>query len=484
MKKEQTTLPGCEQIIEARKKARQEEKKIKEFLEEILEQLNFPKTREYQEKFRDCVSYKSFLKKLEKVAGEKQLEFPEGLKQRIRFWTGEASANAIKKTPNMKVQRAADPTADFLTRIHLIPLSLKGYTKTKEGSTHVWEKETLRGKQCLYIPDPAHGLKPAAGDLAKRALKVVCLFAAKRNKANPGPIKFGDLLEQLGQEDASQETRKRLKDYLEAFGMTGVLIKEFNPEGREIRFEYAPYFSNFIWDGKIEKTAEIFPTLNKDLFKMLSQNRLLNYSYMENVGRKKLPGMKDRDALAQDMFLKLKGLKVRKYKMRNFLHRFGNFGPDELKRRTVKEIEIWVNKNIEIAKKLQTVKTVKVHNHQKKSTYLEQVISIYPGKWDRPQAELSEEVSKQIEEIIEWIHDPENRFYAKTTKERNREALQTMFRIAGDEFWADVLVEFEAACSSHENGLSWYPDHGEPGQSAAMLFWDNIREIYARHKNR
>lgn len=477
------SLPGCEKVVKAREKASKEEAEIRGFLAKFLKEIDFPKTRKNIDRFGGCLDFESFIKELENFSKEKQLEFPDALKKRVRFWDGEAGFESIKKSPHMKVKRAGDPRDDFISWVHLIPLSLKGYERAKQGNINVWERETLRGKKFIYIPDPGYNLKPAVGDLAKRALKVVCLFASKRKTLDPGPIRFGDLLEELGQKNASQQTRKRIKDYLEAFGMTGVLIKEFDRDGKEILFEYSPYFSYFLWLGGVEKEAEIFPKLNKDLFNMLIENKLINYSYLKNVGQKQLPGMKDRDSLAQDMFVKLKGLKIRKYKMRNFLYRFGDFTEKELEKMTLKKIRTWVNKNIVFAKNLKSIEQVRLHNYRKKSRYLDQVVSIYPARWERALSKVPKEIETQIEEIIDWLHDPENKFYVKTPKGRNRDALKTMYKVAGSKFWDEVLLEFDEVIAAHnEDGLGWYSSYGDPGQSGAMIFWKNILEIYEKYK--
>jgi len=475
-------LPGCEKIVKARKQARKEEQEITNFLVKFLSHGDPREKLKNTERFGSCPDLESFLSELEKWSQEKQIEFPKAFKQRVRIWKGKATFEAISKSPQMKVKRGRDPKNDFIYWINLIPLSLKGFTQTRQGDVNIWKQETLRGEKFIYIPDPGFNLKPAVGDLAKRALKTICLFASKRETLDPGPIRFGDLLERLDQKNASLQTRKRIKDYLEAFGLTGILIKEFDQKGKEILFEYAPFFSYFLWLGGVEKDAEIFPKLNKDLFNMLIENRLISYSYLENVGQKRLPGIKDRDSLAQDMLLRLKGLKKRCYKMTNFLDQFGGFTPNEIKKLTLQNIRTWVNKNINIAKNLNIIKHVELCNYRKKSQYLNQVISIYPIRWEKRLSQVPEEVKRQIEEIVSWLHDPENHFYIKqTTRQKNKETLENMYRRAGQKFWDEVLIEFDEVRSHHEDGLSWYPDYGDPGQSSAMVFWEYVKEIYKNY---
>ena len=452
-------LPGFKEAIpKQNKEIRKQEEE--DFMRELVNRTS-PKCREL-ETVATQPTEMLYCQAIEKLAESYQLELPENIKRKLRHWEGKDSFAMIKRNMGMKTG------SGFISWIHnLIPLSLKGYTESIEAGARVWKQKTERGEKILYITEPKPDTKPAYGDLPKRAIKCICHLAAKRETLSPGPIKFRDLLEMLGELNCSQDTRRKIRDYIKSFAKCGMEIQEIDKQGKQVYYRYTPFLYDFIWDGKLEFDATIFPYINPRLFVMVQEENLVQYNYIENVGKKELPGMTDRDALALDMFTRIRGFPAQNIGMRKFLYDFGQFPIQKLQTMGLKQIRDWVNKVIRMAKETDKVTDIKVRYFRDKKKYLDQTITIFPKKWHKDSQSLSGEDKLNIQEVAEWIKLTEH--YVHKPQEEIEGQLANYSKLIG----IDAIMEAYERWQDSEN---WYPDYDDKPKSSVMKFFDEINE--------
>jgi len=423
---------------------------------------------------------KEKLLKAKEVAKKYRISVPGHIERECREWTDSKAYIQIKKTSGHK-----QPLAIIQSIHERIPLSLKGF-KMKTGQESIqWTR--MIGKKNVriicHVGDDGTIKKPAAGDLAKRAVMTIVKFAVLRETGDPGPILFREILEHLGALDCSQITRKNIYDYLTSFCKTWLEISEKDDKGKEIGFTYAPVFKLFEWKGGLNFNARIFPIFNEEFGKAILRENLAPYFYLVDERLKPQKRLADRDRLVQDKLQMLQGLDRVPMKMKNtFLIGYAQFTKSEIETFSLKKIREFVDKQFLIAVQNRRIKseTIKsIRKFRSKSKYLNQTFVIYPEKMEFKDLmrQLSFEEDELIDDIIYWAYAKENKFAVKNPREKTRSQLETVIKKYGV---AKVRECFEDAKREQEEGEPII-DEGK-WKSAYMLFWEYVDNLKKRER--
>jgi len=417
-------LPGLESL---KHKLTEEEEKCK-FYEILFVKMN---NAERLEIFwpHESGYEKDDKKELTQISGYAEkydLELPTSIKRELKQWTGKDRHKQLMKSQGSKY---AMNLIDHIQRV--IPLSIKGLDCSFDDHSLKWKRESDGKEFTFYLPiDKQNIMKPATGDLAKRVVLNVFRFAIARRTHDPGPITFEEFLDNLGEKNASQSTRQRIMDICKSCAFTSMTITKKNEKGQEIYFDHTPFFKRFIWKGKLDHKAIIYPIINEQFEKMLIEENLNGYIWFADERLKRLPkGMDARDRIAQDQFKAIQGFPVIRFIMRNWLYKFGQFTDTEILKRGLTEIKEFVNKNVALAKESKLIERVKIQRFQKKESYLNQVIWIYPIKPTWPKKEkikLTTAEQGEVKDIIDWLYEIGVEDYADIARETIKEYLENI----------------------------------------------------------
>jgi len=464
-------LPG----LEDHKPRLSEEDEEKRFYRILFSQMSEP---EKLKLFPSMVEpSKEKLQELLKIAESYQLELPRNLKRKLKEWTGPDTYEQIKKKQGSKY------TFSLVEHIqNVFPLSLKGFDFSYDKRSIKWKRESDEKEFTLCLPiEKKDIMKPASGDFAKRTITAIFKFAVERKTYDPGPILFKDFLDLLGESRASQEKRKRIKDICESCAFTSMTIRKMNEKGKEIYFRHTPFFKDFLWQGGFDYEAIIYPVINERFERMLIEENLSGYVWIDDERLKRLPkGMTDRDRLAQDQFKMIMGFPVIRFIMKNWLYKFGQFTDTEIKKLKLLKIKEFVNKNITLAKEGLLLERVKIHKFQKKERYLRQVIFLYPAKskWTaKKKIALTKGEQKEVKEITDWLYEIGVEDYAnidlKTIK-------QYLLNIAEYGYLDCLRTAYEVVEDYAEPG---YPvDEKGSYQNRPMEFWLEYKNCRRKNK--
>jgi len=410
------------------------------------------------------------LKEVRKFAANYQIELPITIKRQLRTWTGSDRYKQMKKS------RGSKYSVNLIDHIQkVIPLSIKALNFTFDNHSLKWKRESDGKEFTFYLPiDKKDIMKPASGDLAKRVILNTFRFAIARRTYDPGPITYAEFLDNLGESSASQIVRQRIKDICESCAFTSMTIRKKDEKGEEIYFRHTPFFKNFIWEGKLDNEAVIYPVINEQFERMLIEEDFKGYIWFADERLKRLPkGMTARDRLAQDQFKMFLGLPVVRFIMRNWLYRFGQFTDTKIMKLKLADIKEFVNKNIILAKEDGLIDHFKIQRLQKKSRYLDQIIYIYPSKSVSPKKILTEKEKEEIEEIANHLYEKGVEGYAdKSLDEIRGQLLNSDLDCLRQAFeWTED--EFDPSCLADEsrNFKNW-----------PMMFWDKYRECIENKK--
>jgi len=343
----------------------------------------------------------------EKYAVEYQLPLPERIKRRLRNWTGPDSYKQLKnaegyKSP-MKVERIIQDR---------FPLSTKGFKKIV-GPEFTSYTRKIGNKEVKMVI--ATELIMPAGDLPKRLFRGIAMFSSQRKTLDPGPIEYRELLDRIGELSCSESYMERIRDLCLAISYSSITVKTKDKDGELIHSDHAPFFKRFIWDGKLDLNARIFPILNEELFKLLIDEELTQYVWIPAKRLKPDRKLTARDRLAQDQFRMLTGIPFQRIKMRNWLYKFGQFTDTEILKATLSNIREFVNKNFELAENDGLILDYKIKSFHKKSEYLEQTILFWPAKAKPPKekVKLTDGELEEAREIADWLYEIGGEDYAR-----------------------------------------------------------------------
>lgn len=334
-----------------------------------------------------------------KCAGEFNLQLPLSIKRRLRSWKGPDSYKELKKAKGYR------SPVKIEKRIHAqFPLSLRGFKKYVGPNITSFDRTIGNKKVSIWI---ATGLMVPAGDLPKRLFHGIAMFGAQRKTTDPGPIKFGELLDRINELSCPQHQRQRIYEICDAMSKSGISVTKMNEKGKKVGFDNAPFFKRFIWEGGLDLSARIYPIFNEEVPSLLIDEQLTRYVWIEAKRLRKLPGMTARDRLAQDQFKILMGIPSIKFKMRTWLQKFGQFTDRKLLKATLFTIRAFVNKNFERAERDFLILNYEIRSLHKKSKYLNQVIWFQPAlpKLPKEKIELTSKELKELEEITDWLDE-------------------------------------------------------------------------------
>ncbi|MBA7536808.1 hypothetical protein ES705_29073 [subsurface metagenome] len=389
---------------------KQEEKEELFFIQDLLKifaygEIDGQKFKKMREPQRDELA--------EKYAKEYQLELPERIKRRLRNWTGPDSYKELKKAPGykspMKVERI----------IHdRFPLSTKGFKKIVGPEFTSYTRKI--GNKEVKMVIATELISMPAGDLPKRLFRGIAMFSSQRKTLDPGPIEYRELLDRIGELPCSESHMERIRDLCLAISYSSITVKTKDRKGELIHSDHAPFFKRFIWDGKVDFNARIFPIMNDELFKLLIDEELTQYVWIPAERLKPARKLTARDRLAQDQFRMLTGIPFQRIKMRNWLYKFGQFTEIELEKLGIEKIRAFVNRAFEQAKKEGLILDHKIKRLYKKSKYLDQVISFWPAQAKPPKEKvrLTKEELKEVREIADWLYEVGVEDYAEIEQDR------------------------------------------------------------------
>jgi len=414
---------------------------------------------------------------------EKQIRkrsvFTEGLKKAVSLfeivlpeiteeWTGENSFTAIQRRPGFKMDMSV-----YERILHQTQLREDGFEKTETAAGIVWEKRCGRRRIRL------HTSKIITGELSRRAVMAPLLIASARGTYKPGPILFEEMLRFLGQENCSQEERARIREYLLSAENTSITVIETNyKNGKETWHDYAPLYRRFRWEGGTEGGARLFPVLNEDFPEVWKARK--QYAYISADRMKGLPKERtEREHFVLDFFRLRYGMKCINRKMKAFLFEDAQLSEAILKEWGIKKIKKTVSEWFELGKAEGLIREYNIDESGGRAEYLGQVIRYYPAKGAAPKIYPKEaELRPLLNEIIEWIYEPDNKQYVKMPEAQARRELRNAIRELGvyriREIWEGTGAEREG---EGEDYSPWYP-----GTSRYMDFWNTIRADLAAQK--
>jgi len=404
-------------------------------------------------------------KELTQISGYAEkygLELPTSIKRELKQWKGEEKYMVLRKAKGYKSH------VDLEDRIQLqIPLSLKGFKKTKGETLSFFTKRIGNKEITIWIPTMIDEKLPTR-DIAKRAFKGICMFASQRNTPAPGPITLGELLDRIGEFNCRKEQRLRIMEFCDSFSKSGIQIKRFDKLGEKDCWDTTPFFSRFIWNGKLDLDVQIWPIFNMEVYNMLADWNLRQYLWNPVERLKRLKGLDDRDRLLQDNFRLLQNLPCMKIRIKKLLIEKAQFTEMQLLKMNLESIKKFVNKNLNFAVTDGTLKGFDVQRFQKKSEYLNQIITLHPvkvecGRFDKP---LTSEQATKIKELATKLYEIGLEDYATIREETLLGYLENMAR-------ADRLDCAEQALEEIEDYED--PDYpvDEQGdyKSRPMKFW-------------
>ena len=336
----------------------------------------------------------------EKYAKEYQLPLPERIKRRLKHWTGPDSYDGLKEATGykepMKVARIIQDR---------FPLSTKGFKKIVGPEFTSYIRQI--GNKEVKMVIATELITPPAGDLPKRLFRGISMFSSQRKTLDPGPIEYRELLDRIGELPCSEAYMERIRDLCLAISYSSITVKTKDKDGELIHSDHAPFFKRFIWDGKVNLNARILPILNEELFKLLIDEELTQYVWIPIERLKPDRKLTARDRLAQDQFRMLMGIPMIRFKMSNWLRKFGEFTDRNLEVKSLPYIREFVNKSFEQAKNDGLILDYKIKRLYKKSEYLGQVISFWPAQARPPKekTELTNKELKEVREIADWLYE-------------------------------------------------------------------------------
>jgi hypothetical protein len=383
-------------------------------------------------------------------------------------WTGEKSFTAIQRRRGFKMDMSVYERILYQTQ-----LREDGFEKTETADGIIWEKKFGRRRVRL------HTSKIIAGDLSRRAVIAPILFASARGTYKPGPILFEEILDMIGQKECSQEERTRIREYLLAGEKTSLTVIETNlKNGKETWHDYAPLYKRFRWEGGTEGAARLFPIFNEDFPEVWKATK--QYAYISAERMKGLPKERtEREHFVLDFFRLRYGMKCINRKMKAFLFEDAQLSEAVLKEWGIKKIKKTVSEWFELAKAEGLIREYYIDECGGRAQYLGQVIRYYPAKGTVPRIFPKEaEIRPLLNDIIEWIYEPDNKQYVKMPEAQARRELRNAIRELGvyriREIWEGTGAAREG---EGEDYSPWYP-----GTSRYMDFWNAIRADLAAQK--
>lgn len=412
----------------------------------------------------------------EKYAKEYQLELPERIKRKLKQWTGPDSHKKLKEATGYK-----EPMKVAQTIHDRFPLSIKGFKKVV-GPEFTSLTRKVGNKEIKIVV--ASELMVPAGDLPKRIFRGIAMFSSQRKTLDPGPIEYRELLDKIGELPCSESYMKRIRDLCLATAYSNITIKTKGKNGQLIHWDHAPLFKRFIWDGDVDLKARIFPILNEE-FKSLIEDNLPQYVWIPTKRLQPDRRLTARDRLAQDQFRMLTGIPLQKIKMRNWLHKFGEFTDRNLEVKSLPYIREFVNKSFEQAKNDGLILNHKIKRLYKKSEYLNQIIFFWPAKAKAPKEkiELTKEDLEEVREFADWLYEIGVEDYADIEEDKVLEYVMNAAEAGNLDCIRKAYEETEDYGPEPE-----YPvDEDREWQSRAQFFWDqyqSCRDAKSRQKSR
>ena len=407
---------------------------------------------------------KARLTKIKQYAEIHYLHLPPAIDRELRTWEGDNTYKKLKQTAGEKYEM------DMFARLcDQVPLSLQGLEKIEEPSRTLWRKKIGNREITIWRGKPK-GQSAASGDLAKRVFLGTYRFAKHRKTIDPGPIEFRELLEMLNLLECSQEQRDRIKDYLEAFAQSGIQIREVNAKGKEIFFDYAPLYKRFTWIGGTEYAARIFPVFNEECIKMIKSSARSQYLWQDDARLRRLPGLTDRDRLAQDKFKMAQGFPAVRIGMGKWLLSFGQLDGPALYKMSLPQIRAFVNKNFLQAKSDGMVDRYKIVAFREKKKYLKQIITFIPMPPVPHKTRLLEDHRAILEKIAARIEYRGGG--AKIEGETIFEYLQNM---AAAGRYDQIIEAYDYAEDEFDETTPVDEDAGF--QNFPMMFWNELKRL-------
>ncbi|MBA7631771.1 hypothetical protein ES703_39306 [subsurface metagenome] len=308
-----------------------------------------------------------------------------------------------------------------------------------------------------------------AGDLPKRLFRGIAMFSSQRKTLDPGPIEYRELLDRIGELPCSESHMERIRDLCLAISYSSITVKTKDRKGELIHSDHAPFFKRFIWDGKVDFNARIFPIMNDELFKLLIDEELTQYVWIPAERLKPARKLTARDRLAQDQFRMLLGIPMIRFKMINWLRKFGEFTDAKITHLTLEGLRNFVNKNFELAKNDGLILDYKIKSFHKKSNYLNQVIYFQPAKAELPKekVKLTKEELKEVREIAGWLYEIGVEDYARIGHDR---VLEDLMNAAEAGYLDCIRKAYEE--TEEEGPEPDYPvDEEREYENRPMYFW-------------
>ena len=454
---EERPLPGLEKFL----KDHDEEKEKKEeriFFEDILRifaygEISCEFFKRMSQKKRDLMALK--------CAGEYDLQLPLSIKRRLRSWKGPESYEELKKAKGYK------SPVEIEKIIHdRFPLSIKGFKKTV-GPEFTSYTRKIGDKEIRLII--ASDLIVPAGDLPKRIFRGIAMFSSQRKTLDPGPIEYKELLDRIGELPCSQSYMQRIRDLCLAIRYSGITVNRKDKNGELIHSDYAPFFKRFIWEGKLDLNARIFPILNEEFFKLLIDEELTPYIWIPIKRLKPDRKLTARDRLAQDQFRMLLGISFQRTKMRNWLRKFGEFTDAKITHLTLEELRNFVIKNFDQAKDSGFILDYQIKSFHKKSKYLDQIIYFNPAqaKLPKEKVKLTNEELEEIQEIANWLDEVSGEDYGRIEGDTILEYLMNAAEAGNLECIRTAYKETEDSGPESD-----YPvDEDSEYENRPMFFW-------------
>lgn len=479
---DQRVLPGLEDDFPGLSPRKEEELVGKEKEEEsifIQDLLNVWAYGEVDKKKFKKMSPKQRDELTEKYAKEYQLPLPERVKRRLKKWSGPDSYKELKKAMGYKSPKKVEQI------IHdRFPLSIKGFKKIVGPEFTSYTRKI--GNKEVKMVIATELITPPAGDLPKRLFRGIAMFSSQRKTLDPGPIEYRELLDKIGELHCSESYMERIRDQCLAISYSSITVKTKDKNGELIHSDHAPFFKRFIWDGKLDLNARIFPILNEELFKLLIDEELTQYIWIPVKRLQPDRKLTARDRLAQDQFRMLTGLPITRFKMRNWLRKFGEFTDTKIIHLTLEELRNFVNKSFEQAKNDGFILDHEIKRFYKKSEYLDQVISFWPAKAKAPKEKikLTKGDLKEVREIADWLYEIGVEDYADIEQDR----------VLGYVMNAAEAGNLDCIRKAYEETEDYGPGPDYPvdedsreWQSRAAFFWDqyqSCRDAKSRQKSR
>jgi len=376
-------------------------------------------------------------------------------------WTGEKSVEAILRRPGFQ-----EAITIYERVLYQTPLRGDGFIQTETADGVIWEKQL--GRRRLQLKTA----KITGGDIARRTFHALVILARERQTDKPGPILFEEVLKLIGQENCNQEERERIREYLLAAEKTSLTVIETDPKTKKnIWHDYAPLLKRFKWEGGTEGGAKLFPIFNEQFPQVWQATK--QYVYIPADRMRGLPrGRTEREHYVLDFFRLRLGMPCIKRKMKAFLLDDAQLSEDTLKEWGIKKIKKMVSDWFELAKSEGLVREYLIDESGGRREYLEQIIRYYPTKGTAPRIYPKEtEIRRLVNDIIEWIYNPDNKQYVKTLEKQSRQELRGAIRSLGvdhvREVWERTGEEREGEGDEYSPWL--------PGTSRYMDFWNLIK---------